>query len=126
MTPCGPYGSFCCGQDSAARACCDAGNNTLLVGGGEAICNGTFTVDSTTTSPATPTNTSTTTTCSNTYALESTSKTERNTIIALAVALGFVVLMLGMLSWDWWTKKKLVEQIPGEILQVMKRPGCFR
>lgn len=110
MTPCGPYGSFCCGQDSAARACCDAGNNTLIVGGGEAICNNTITIYSTTTANTTP-STTMATTCPNTEALEATLKTKGNAVIALAVVSGCAVLMLAVLGTDWWAKRRQLDQM---------------
>lgn len=137
MTPCGPYGSFCCGQDSAARACCNAGNNTLLVGGGEAICNETVTVYSTTTITSTATTTAISTTpaatCPNTEALEANLNTEGNARTALATVLGCALLGLAVLYWDWRAKKKIIKQrvmlptaLQMENRGKVRESGCFK
>lgn len=92
FTPCGEYNEFCCGQNSDARACCDSKNNTVSIGGGDALCNRTVT-------------------------LTASDPTKTNTITGLAVALGVMGLAFAVLAWDWhrkWEQLKvpLAMQVP--------------
>jgi len=115
MTPCGEYGVFCCGQNSVARACCNANNNTVQVGTGEVISDG----------PPSPTTSATGTNATSTAAVtvcppnagsvEAKCQTPKNVAIALGAVLGVAILALAVLGFDWFGKK-----------QRLKGPGIIR
>jgi hypothetical protein len=92
FTPCGGYGIFCCGQDSAARSCCDAGNDTITIGGGDVMRNDTGTSD---------------------QPLKDSLNKKTNTVTGLAVALGCIGLVLAGVLFDWNRKRLQLSGPPG-------------
>ena len=106
LTTCGEYGTFCCGQDSDSRACCDAGNATLVVGGGEAMCNETILLPPTTVTVS-ASQPNATGESSNVKALRAEAKKKDNITIGVAVALG--VALLGAVAYIMFLRSKLAK-----------------
>jgi hypothetical protein len=107
FTPCGEYTYFCCGQDTDARSCCDSGNNTINIGGGEALCNGTVINTVIETQTAIPTaGNSIATSCPTPQSSGADLDKKTNIVTGLAVALGCLGLGFGVLAWDWNRKRK--------------------
>jgi hypothetical protein len=107
MTPCDGYGVFCCGQDNAARECCNSLNKTGQVrpGTGEIIAINSTTVQTTTiTAVMTVTGSS-----------SSAQFTQQDLIrvsVPLGVVLGCAIIALAVLGTSWWHKRKLLSR-PG-------------
>ena len=109
LTPCGEYGTFCCGQNSGARACCDADNSTMQVGTGEVLLfDDTSSPTTTTNSAANTTATVTATACPNNIngTVQGDCKKEEAAAISLGALLGCALLVLAVLGSDWWHKKR--------------------
>ncbi|KAF2122578.1 hypothetical protein BDV96DRAFT_626464 [Lophiotrema nucula] len=116
MTPCGAYGTFCCGQDGDARSCCESGNGTFQIAGGEPQCNATQTIFSTTTVSATPTATGNLATSTATVScsasdtsvekLRADLKSKQNVTIALATVFGVSMAVLIAASVFWARERK--------------------
>ncbi|KAF1830908.1 hypothetical protein BDW02DRAFT_650312 [Decorospora gaudefroyi] len=110
LTPCGPYNSFCCGHDEAARECCDTGNSTLAVqvAGGDVVPWPTITIESPPAgSPSTPSSTTSSLPADpNTQSNE----TQRNTLIGLTATFGVAMLVLAALAIFWFTGMRKQKQ----------------
>lgn len=103
LTPCGEYGVFCCGQNSVARACCDANNNTVQVGTGEVISESPPSPTTTATS-TNATSTTPVTSCPNDGSAQANCQTPKNAAIALGAVLGLAILALVVLGVDWFKR----------------------
>ncbi|KAF7513149.1 hypothetical protein GJ744_010545 [Endocarpon pusillum] len=102
LTPCGEYGSFCCGQDKDARACCDS-NSTEQVGTGEPNTSSpppaASTPSGTNTIPTT-----TATACPDNGSLHANSNAWKPAPIAVTAVLGSA-LLAGMVFF-WWKNRE--------------------
>ena len=97
LTACGPYNSFCCGQDKTARSCCDSGNASLAVqvpGAGLGITIGGDMSDSG---------------CPITTDSYTSLKAGRNALIAVTVVFVVALLTVAALALRWrrsWRQRK--------------------
>lgn len=107
LTPCGEYGSFCCGQNKDARACCDA-NSTEQVGTGE-IVTSSLPAAAPTSSGTNNTLTTTPTACPDNGSVQANGNAWKPALIALTAVLGCAVLASMVFFWlkkrDWESKK---------------------
>ena len=88
ITPCNSIYTFCCGNDEAGRACCNAGGNgTFRIDAGEAQ-QPTASAISTTTIAVTSTATGSAVTVSVTAAASGDLKAQKNLAIGLGAGLG--------------------------------------
>jgi len=114
MTPCGEYGSFCCGQDDDSLDCCKA-NNGSAIGSSEVLdCGNITTISSTTTITATATATppSNNSACTGTVTQgQTTCKTEKGAAIGLGATLGCAVLLLIVLGMQLLHKTQELERV---------------
>ncbi|KAH7355490.1 hypothetical protein BKA66DRAFT_446566 [Pyrenochaeta sp. MPI-SDFR-AT-0127] len=106
LTPCGSYNRFCCGDNKAARTCCDDGSSNLTaqVAGGEPMfteiiypssCSAVAGMASATaTVTVTPS-----TSCQS--SANSSSNTQRTAVIGVGAALGAVLALVGGLALLW-------------------------
>ncbi|KAF1969864.1 hypothetical protein BU23DRAFT_651749 [Bimuria novae-zelandiae CBS 107.79] len=140
LLPCGEYGTFCCGQDDGARACCESGNGTVKVGGGEAMCNGTTTIfvtalASTSTSTAGTSTTSPTDipTCSAAELklsdVRSRETAKQNAMIALAALFGCTAIAFAMTAVLWRRERRqLLDRLlwyPAKVVSVETKPYVY-
>jgi len=116
MTPCGEYGSFCCGQDDDSLDCCKA-NNGSAIGSSEVLeCGNITTISTTTTITATATATppSNNSACTGTGTVtqgQTTCKTEKGAAIGLGATLGCALLLLVVLGMQLLHKMKELERV---------------
>lgn len=111
MTPCGLYNDFCCGQDDAARACCNEGNATLAaqIPGGDPIAH----IDPASGSPQSSAcpiiySASATSTPSEAAPSSASLKTQRNALIGTTA--GFALLMLAAALFAVLGRRRLNRQ----------------
>ena len=124
LTPCGLYNNFCCGQDEAARSCCNEGNATLAaqIAGGDLISQGLPASSlspgssASSTSGIGPTSTGVPiTTGQSSTAL----KTQRNALIGLTAAFG--VLMLLATIWAIFLRRRMRKEQREQLLNERER-----
>ncbi|KAF7503409.1 hypothetical protein GJ744_003892 [Endocarpon pusillum] len=120
LTPCGEYGTFCCGQNSGARACCDTGNGTVQVGTGEVIDSSISSPSPSPSSPSSSSSPSPTTAATGTNAtvtaavtissnngtVQANCKAPEMAAYALGALLGCALLLLAVLGTIWCLKRK--------------------
>ena len=104
LAPCDSTNVFCCGQDEAARACCNTGNATIMV-------NPVIVIQSSTAmATVTETNISTFTMVSATMTVTANPNSERDCgvpIEGLAGGLGsFLVIVLIVLAFTIWKLRR--------------------
>lgn len=112
LTPCGQYNLFCCGQNRAARACCDTENSTETITSGELMLDNMTVITATVTETVRLDPERTNAVSENNEGLRASLKKRDNTVIALGVVLGVVALALAFFLWSWWKRGQRLKE-PG-------------
>lgn len=104
LTPCDLYTTFCCGQDQAARNCCDTSNGTVRIPAGSAILPTSTVTVSDTRSTSSPTDCPSTTMST---APTINCQPQQKAIIGVGAALGSATLLAVLLSgWFYDQRRK--------------------
>ncbi|KAL6705423.1 hypothetical protein ACN47E_006688 [Coniothyrium glycines] len=115
LTPCGLYNDFCCGQDEAARNCCNnSGNETLAaqIAGGNVMdqADPSSTLSSSGVGPSSSATSLTPSGSTTTSASSSSLMTQRNALIGTTAAFAVLMLMAVVLAILWRRRLKKEEQ----------------